>query len=193
MPIRLARALIVLAAIGVALPAFATGEIESLITDADRERLAQYDATLADAVETARAGGSAADVETMDAAISAEALPFADFDLTGEWQCRTMKLGGAATLVVYGWFRCRVTDDGSGWKLEKLSGSQRTVGRFFTESDNRLTYLGSFHVAGETARPYGAGPESDQAGYAIRTGERSWWIGLPRPYYESEFDILELR
>ena len=55
--------------------------------------------------------------------------------MTGNWQCRTIKAGGISPLVVYDWFKCRVTDDGSGWMLEKISGSQRTKGRFFTDND----------------------------------------------------------
>jgi hypothetical protein len=175
------------------LPAFATGEIVDLITEADEARLEAYDQTLSDALKSARTNGSADDIAAVDAVVEAPSMSFDGLDLTGRWQCRTMKLGGAAGLVVYGWFACEVTDDGSGWRLTKITGSQRTVGRFFTESDTRLTYLGSFHVAGEAPKPYGSGPESDQAGYVTRTGERSWWIGLPKPYYESEFDILELR
>lgn len=174
-------------------PAFATGEIESLITDADRERLAQFDATKSEAVEIARAEGSQADVATLDTILSAEAIPFSDFDMTGDWQCRTIKLAGPAELVVYGWFRCKVTDDGSGWRLQKLSGSQRTTGRFFTESDTRLTYLGAGTVNDDAAPDYGAGPDSDQAGYAIRTGESEWHIEFPAPRYESKFDILQFR
>ncbi len=190
------RTLLAVAALGILiapLPAAATGEIVDLITDADTARLEAYDETLAQALQAARANGAAADIAAVEAVVNADALSFEGLDLTGRWQCRTMKLGGAAGLVVYGWFACEVTEDGSGWRLTKLTGSQRTVGRFFTESDTRLTYLGSFHVAGEALRPYGSGPESDQAGYVTRTGERSWWIGLPKPYYESEFDVLELR
>ncbi len=174
-------------------PAHATGEIESLITQADRERLAKFDSARQDALAAARAGGGAADIATLDAIVARQSLAFGDFDLTGNWQCRTIKLGGPAPLVVYGWFRCRVTDDGSGWRLEKISGSQRTIGRFFTESDTALTYLGSFHVAGDTAAPYGSGLDSDQVGRTFRDGEASWRIEFPLPRYESKFDILEFR
>lgn len=176
-----------------AAPAFATGEIESLITQADRDRLAKFDETRAEALQEARDKGSAGDVATLDAVANAAALPFDGFDMTGNWQCRTIKAGGLAGLVVYGWFKCRVTDDGGGWTLEKLSGSQRTKGRFFTESDTRLTYLGSFFIAGDTPARYGSGPDTDQSGYAIRTGADAFRIELPAPRYESKLDILELR
>lgn len=174
-------------------PALATGEIESLITDADRARLADYEVTRKAALEEARAGGSPQDVATLDAILAPEPMSWSDFDMTGAWRCRTVKLDGPAPLVVYGWFRCRVSDDGSGWMLEKLTGSQRTKGRFFTESDTRLTYLGGFHVAGNAAPAYGAEPQSDQVGYAIRSAPDVFRIEFPAPHYESKFDILELR
>ena len=119
--------------------------------------------------------------------------PSRDFDLTGDWQCRTIKAGGLSQLVVYGWFRCRVTDDGSGWMLTKLTGSQRTTGRFYDDGDQRLIYLGSYSVNDDKPKPYGSGPQSDQIGYAFRDGEAAWRIEFPAPYYESKLDILELR
>ncbi len=173
--------------------AYATGEILSIITDADSDRLERFDEARDKAIEEA-AGSADEDAKaTFLAALDADALPLADFDLTGEWKCRTIKAGGLAELVVYGWFDCRDTDDGSGWRLEKLTGSQRTVGRFFTESDTRMTYLGSSFVAGDTAAQYGAGPQSDQVGYATRTDEAAWQIAFPFPHTESTFDILQLR
>jgi hypothetical protein len=171
----------------------ATGEIENLITDADRDRLAAFDGAKQRALDEAGDADSQTALAAFRKAATAETFPFTDFDLTGDWQCRTLKAGGLASLVVYGWFDCRVTDDGSGWRLEKLTGSQRTVGRFFTQSDTRLTYLGAFFVAGDAAPEYGAGVDSDQVGYAVRTGPESWQIEFPLPRYESTFDILEFR
>lgn len=170
----------------------ADGVVQKLITPADRVRLENFDATRKEALEEAMAGAPA-DVAELDGVLAAESMSWSDFDMTGNWQCRTIKAGGPAELVVYDWFKCRVSDDGSGWMLEKVSGSQRTKGRFYTESDTRLIYLGSFHVAEDTARRYGSGPESDQVGYAFRTGQQAWRIEFPAPYYESKLDILEFR
>jgi hypothetical protein len=178
-----------------ALPAahvHADGVVQKLITPADKTRLENYEATRKEALEEAKAGAPA-DVAELDRILADPPLPFADFDMVGDWQCRTIKAGGLAELVVYGWFKCRVSDDGSGWMLEKVSGSQRTKGRFYTESDTRLIYLGSFHIAGDPAKPYGSGPESDQVGYAFRTGPLAWRIEFPAPHYESKLDILEFR
>ncbi len=186
------RAAFAVAAILAATPAFATGEIVGLITDADQQRLDAYEATRAEAVSEAKKG-DAADIATLNGVLDAQHRPFDGFDMTGDWQCRTIKAGGLADLVVYSWFRCRVTDDGSGWRLEKLTGSQRTTGRFFTDSDTRLTYLGAGTVNNDPAPAYGSGPDSDQAGYAFRTGESEWHIEFPAPARESKLDILQFR
>jgi hypothetical protein len=161
--------------------------------DRDAARLDAYRAIRAKALDEAKAGGTSENVKTLEEIVSRPALSFADFDLMGEWQCRTVKAGGLASLVFYDWFRCRVTDEGLGWTLEKLSGSQRTKGRFFTEDDTRLMYLGSFFIAGETPPIYGAGGETDQAGYVFREGEDRWRIEFPAPARESKLDILEFR
>ncbi|MFH1796611.1 MAG: DUF4893 domain-containing protein [Pseudomonadota bacterium] len=186
-------ALAALALLLAATPSRATGEIEGLITQADRDRLAKYEATREEALKEARAGGSAEDIATLEKAISPAPRPWSGFDMTGDWQCRTIKAGGLAQLVVYGWFKCRVTDDGSGWTLTKLTGSQKTRGRFFTDSDTRLTYLGAFAVNDDPFPAYGKGAETDQAGYAFLMSPKSWRIEFPAPYYESKLDILEFR
>jgi hypothetical protein len=175
--------------------AHADGAITRIITASDSKRLEQYEQTKARALTQARVSGTAADVRLVDDLLKRPGLPFSqDFDMTGNWQCRTIKLGGTApALVVYGWFKCKVTDDGSGWALEKVTGSQRTKGRFYTESDTRLTYLGTGYVADQKPVKYGAGPKTDEAGYAYRTGKNAFRIEFPAPYYESVLNIMEFK
>jgi hypothetical protein len=181
-----------LALLAATLPAIADGEVQKLMTAADKKRLAGYGETRKQAL--AEAGkGQAADRRTLDTLLALPMRSFAGFDMVGAWQCRTIKAGGISPLVVYGWFKCRVSDDGSGWRLQKTTGSQRTVGRFFDDGDKRLIYLGSFFVAGDPVKTYGSGPESDMVGYAFRMGDRHWRIEFPAPTYESKLDILELK
>lgn len=175
-----------------AAPVAAEGVVEQLMTSADKARLADYDMTRATALHEAK-GGNPADVAELQALLSKSLLSLTDFDLGGDWKCRTIKAGGAAPLVFYGWLPCRVTDDGSGWQLEKLGGSQRTTGLFFDDGETRAIYLGSFHVAGDAVQEYGSGPETDQVGYVFRTGPEDWRIEFPAPHYESKLDILELK
>jgi hypothetical protein len=173
--------------------ALADGEFDKLITAADRQRMENYDKTREEALAEAKARGAPEDLKALDEVLVREPQSWSDFDMTGSWRCRTIKVGGLAQLVVYGWFKCKVTDDGSGWMLEKTSGSQRTTGRFYDDGDRRLTYLGSFYVAGEPAKPYGSGPDSDQFGYVFRTGAKEFRIEFPAPRYDSKLDIMEFR
>jgi hypothetical protein len=175
------------------LPALADGEFDKLITASDRKRMENHEATRKEAIDEAHKGGSAEDIKILDAVLANEPQSFQGFDMTGNWECRTIKTGGPVALVVYGWFKCKVTDDGSGWQLEKVSGSQRTRGRFYDIDDRRLAYLGSFYVKGDTPKPYGRGPETDQFAYAFRTATDSFRLEFPAPYYESKLDIVEFR
>lgn len=172
--------------------AFAGGAVQKLMTAADKARLEHYGETRKAALEEARKGAPS-DVKQLDELLARTLVQFSDKDLTGTWQCRTIKAGGLAELIIYGWFKCKVTDDGSGWVLEKLTGSQRTKGRFYDDGAKRAIYLGSFYVNGDPVKPYGSGPESDQVGYAFRTGDNEWRIEFPAPYYESKLDILEMK
>lgn len=170
--------------------AFADGTVQKLITPADRDKLEQYGETRQTALEEAKAGDPA-EVKELDTLLAKPLLTTSDFDLSGDWRCRTIKAGGIATLVIYDWFRCRVSDDGAGWKLDKLSGSQRTTGRFYDDGEKRMIYLGSLFIAGDTPKPYASGRETDQVGYAFRTGPSEWRIEFPAPEYESKLDILQ--
>ena len=187
------RALLLALLVIAPMPALADGVVDKLITPADRIRLNNYAQTRQQAIAEARSGGEAGELAQLETILAKRVQSFAGFDMTGNWQCRTIKTGGQLPLVIYGWFKCRVTDDGSGWKLEKISGSQRTTGRFYDESDRRLIYLGSQYVNEEKPKPYGSGAETDQVGYAFRTGPKEWRIELPAPHYESKLDILEFR
>ncbi len=175
-----------------ALPALADGEIQKLITPADKARLDKFDETRKAALAEATAGNPA-DVKQLDALLAKPLVSFSDKDLTGNWKCRTIKAGGLSPLVIYGWFKCKVSDDGSGWRLEKVSGSQRTKGRFFDDRDKRAIYLGSASVNNDAAKPYGSGPQTDQVGYVFRNSASEWRIEFPAPYYESKLDIMEFK
>lgn len=163
------------------------------ITYRDAARLDAYERIRAEAVKQAKTGGAAPDVAILEEIEQRDQRSFEEFDLTGDWECRTIKAGGLVPLVVYDWFRCKVSDDGAGWVLEKLSGSQRTKGRFFTDSDNRLIYLGSYFVSPDRPPSYGSGRDSDQVAYVFRDRDDGWRMEFPAPQRESVLDILEFR
>lgn len=174
-------------------PAMATGEIVSLITANDRQRLAAFDETRRQAIAVARARGAPADIATLNRILGGEPVAISGTDLTGNWQCRVTKLDGPAELVIYSWFRCRITDDGSGWRLQKLTGSQRVTGRFFDDGDKRMIFLGAGHYSYEEPLPYPQNSERDEVAYAVLLDDGRLRLEFPAPHLESRFDILELR
>src|SRR5438552_72155 len=100
-----------------ALPAHADGDVQKIITPADKVRLDKYGETRKAALEEAKAGDPA-ELSELNALLAKPIVAFSDKDLTGNWQCRTIKVGNINPLVIYGWFKCKVTDDGAGWQLE---------------------------------------------------------------------------
>lgn len=178
--------------VALTLPTHADGEVQKLITAADKARLDKYGETRKAALEEAKAGNPA-EVKQLDDLLAKPLVAFSDTDLTGDWKCRTIKAGGLSPLIIYGWFKCKVTDDGSGWRLTKITGSQRTTGRFFDDNEKRAIYLGSFSINNDKPKVYGSGPESDQVGYAFRNSATEWRIEFPAPYYESKLDIMEFK
>lgn len=174
--------------------AFADGEILKIMKPEDGRRLDAWEATRASALNEARAGGDKAELKILEEVLKGEALSVREgFDPRGDWRCRTIKVGGLLPLVVYGWFRCRITDDSSGWRLEKLTGSQRLTGRFFDESEARMIFVGAGHYDYEKPRAYGDNPERYQVAYAFRPGKNRLRLEFPLPRHESKLDILDMR
>jgi hypothetical protein len=171
--------------------AHADGILDKQLTAFDKSRLAKLDATVTAALAEARKGGAAEDVTILDAALAGKPLPLAEgYDPTGSWKCRTIKAGGTLPLTVYPWFACRISEDGAGWRLEKLTGSQRTRGMFYTLSATRLAYLGAGYVVGDKPRSYGEDPKENQVAIVERRSPNRLVFLLPEPQYESKLDIL---
>ena len=171
--------------------AHADGTLDKRLTSFDKERLAKFDATMAVAMAEARAGGSKEDVAILDAALAGTPLPLAEgYDPNGTWKCRTIKAGGTLPLTVYGWFKCRINDDGAGWQFDKVTGSQRSKGSFYTLSATRLAYLGALYYHYEKPRSYGEDAKQNQVAVVERRGKNKLVLLFPSPQYESKLDIL---
>ncbi len=174
-------------------PALADGDLDRLISKPDKARLADFKKTEAEALAEAKAGGSAADLKVLAKALSGKLLPTqGDFDAIGKWRCRVIKVGGLLPLTVYANFKCKITDDGSGWYLEKTSGSQRVTGRFYTNSSTEMTFLGAGHVNNDPPRKYGQDRQQDQVAIVTRRGKNKLVLEFPAPKFESKLDILVL-
>jgi hypothetical protein len=172
--------------------AWADGAIVQLLTAEDKARLQRFEATRTAAVSAARSAGAPADVAVLDKVLSGKLLSVRSADLTGDWRCRTIKLGKSAGLVVYGWFRCRIVDDGAGWRLDKLTGSQRVSGRFYDDGETRMTFAGAISFGDEPRQAYGRPGARNQVALAVRPGPARLRLEFPEPEFESAFDIMEL-
>lgn len=165
----------------------------------EQARLDGFERTAGTALMEALAGGSAEDVSALTTALSGVPQVAFDPSLSGEWNCRTMKLGGMTRLTVYTDFKCRMALDNTGVAFEKLSGSQRTSGRIEMR-DGRAVYLGVGYVAGEAPQNYanlapdftGSGTVTPDVAVFERVSETRARLLFPAPVNESDFDILEL-
>jgi len=174
-------------------PARADGVFHIRVTPADNDKLAKLTETRDAALAEARAGGAKEYLAILDQTLSGDLLSLREgFNPVGDWRCRTLKLGKGAPIVVYGWFDCRISDDGAGWRLEKLNGSQRTAGYFYDNGDKEMYYLGVFSVDGDAKAKYGDAPTRNQVARAVRPGPNRLRLEFPLPNVESRFDIMEL-
>jgi hypothetical protein len=118
----------------------------------------------------------------------------------GTYRCRTIKLGsnrpGGLGYLEYPWFRCTVElSPGGDLILTKTTGSQRTRGLLYPDTDRRLVFIGAQALgADETAFPrYGEQSIRDQVGVFERIGSDRWRLVIPWPRVDSKLEILELK
>ena len=167
----------------------------------DQQRLSRLDEARAKALAEASSGASQADLSIIHAALDPAPQGASVSSLLGNWQCRTIKLGGITPDVIYAWFRCRISMKGGGPYLEKLTGSQVTNGYLYPNGDGSFVYLGASSVVGEPRHTYsGSGATAgapvtpdDQIGVLSVTGAGHARLEMPYPLQESTMDVLELR
>ncbi len=183
---------LLLAFSGITAPAFADGAIVGLMSDEDREVLAEFDQRRAAAITTATAGPETIAGSTLEQVLAGQSLSFDEgYDPSGDWRCRYLKLGGDPALKVYGWFSCRIFDDGAGWVIRKSGGSERTMGRLYRLSEERLLYLGALHGPDKAPIWFGEDQSRNQMAVLTRLDDGRLRLEFPAPLAGSEFDILE--
>lgn len=181
-----------LAICGLAVPTFADGAIVGLMSEEDTRILEEFDARRKAAVTAAMDGSNAAAAGVLRQVLAGNVLPFGDgHDPSGDWRCRYLKLGGDPALTVYGWFSCRIFDDGAGWIVQQIDGSQRSMGRLYDLPQERLLYLGALHYAYEPPLWFGHDASRNQIALLTRLDDGRMRLEFPAPLVDSEFDILE--
>lgn len=172
--------------------AFADGAIVSLMSDEDRAVLAEFDQRRMAAITAATTDPEAVAGTTLANVLAGQPLSFDDgYDPIGDWRCRYLKLGGHLAIEVYNWFSCRIFDDGAGWVIQKLGGTERTMGRLYRLSADHLLYLGALHDPNEAPIWFGEDPSRNQMAVLSRLDDGRLRLEFPVPLAGSEFDILE--
>ncbi|SIS64339.1 protein of unknown function [Paracoccus saliphilus] len=187
------------------LPAAATAQAVlvdgTAIRPDDQRRLEELDASAGSALREAFASGTPEDLDQLADTLAGTPLPPEEALelLPGEWSCRMMKLGNGVPLVIYQNFACVVTEDGG---FEKLTGSQRSKGQMHPDG-NRLVYLGTGFIAGDTPPPYAELPDKvspqdmpqrmPQVGVVEMISKDRGRILFPDPYLESRMNLLVLQ
>ena len=177
-----------------------TDDWRAVATDGDAARLTRLDDAWREALSEARAAGFGDELRTLGALVDPNAGQAGRLQPPpGEYRCRTFKLGkmGETGLgyVAYPAFRCLVDlTPGGDLILSKMTGSQRTRGLIYPDTDRRLVFLGAqAWGTGETGFPlYSEQSQRDQIGVVERIGDNRWRLVLPYPKQESKLDVMEL-
>jgi Domain of unknown function (DUF4893) len=172
-------------------PALADGVLDKILSPFDKQRLDNFAKTESAALAEGLRGGTAEEIDVLMKALMGKPTSMSShFDATGNWKCRVIKVGGTLPITPYKWFKCRITDDGSGWYVEKISGSQRLSGRLYTQSETELVFVGAGHVNNDPPRKYRQDPTQDQVAIVKRLAPNKLVFEFPAPQFESNLDIL---
>ncbi|WP_292108903.1 DUF4893 domain-containing protein [Brevundimonas sp.] len=171
-----------------------------MVSAADASRLGRLDQAWRLARAEAEDKGFAGEVEALGPLVDPNAgLAGRLQPAPGDYRCRTLKLGSnrpeGPGFVRSPWFRCTVElTPGGDLVLARTSGSQRTRGLLYPDTERRLVFVGA-EAGGhdEGGRPaYGETPDRDQVGVFERVGPGRWRLAIPWPRVESKLELLEL-
>lgn len=177
-----------------------TDDWRQVVSAADTSNLGRLDQAWRLARAEAEERGFADEVEALGPLVDPNAGQTGRLQpAPGTYRCRTIKLGSKSDaglgFVAYPFFRCSIElTPGGDLILTKTTGSQRTRGLLYPDTDRRLVFVGAQAWGmDETGFPaYGQQPERDQVGVFERIGNDRWRVVIPWPRVESKLEILEL-
>lgn len=186
------------AAIAAATVSVAWAGWENRVSAYDTRRIEKLDEARQKALSEARTGR---DIQMIHALLDMQARPVTAAWLSGDWRCRTIKVGGMSPDVVYSWFHCRIVGRDGRLMFDKLSGTQRLSGSLYPHESGGFVLLAGLSVDREPRHSYSgsgaaAGAETtpdDAVGLLDATGPRTARIEFPYPMQESTLDIIEMR
>jgi len=167
-------------------------------TDNDRKRLRDWRSALVSGLDAARKAGHGAEIDREGALLDPDAALPGGTIPNGAYACRVIKVGaksaGLLDYISYPPFACRIEQERDLQGFAKLTGSQRQVGLIFPNDALRQVFLGTLVLGDEReARQYGQDETRDVAAFVERIGPDRWRMVMPRPAFESQTDVMELR
>lgn len=164
---------------------------QAAISPFDGDRMAGFETARYRGLAEALLADNAADRQAVSALFSAGETPIASLP-DGQYDCRTIKLGGLLPLTAYAYFDCAVSHQGE--VIEKLTGSQRFKGDLLPSDGGALFYRGALHYGDEQPMAYDAEDERSQVGclYKVSGKPVRYRLELPFPRFESTHDVIEL-
>ena len=177
-----------------------TDDWRQVASAADASLLGRLDQAWRLARAEAEDAGFASEVERLGPLVDPNAALAGRLQPTpGTYRCRTIKLGRRVedqglAYVAYPFFACSVElTPGGDLILTKTTGSQRTRGLLYPDTDRRLVYVGAQAWGDEADFPaYGQNRERDQVGVLERIGDQRWRLVLPWPKQEAKLELLEI-
>ena len=170
---------------------------KEVVTEDDRARLADWRTSFTAALDAAKKAGHSAEIAKEGALLDPDAAIGPSNVPDSLYRCRIIKIGakgeGNLAYVAYPAFYCRLKAEHGLQRFNKFGGSQRYVGLVFPGDAVRQVFLGTLVLGDETrALQYGQDELRDVAGYVERIGPNRWRMILPKPHFESRFDVMEL-
>ena len=174
-----------------------TTDWRKVATQADKARLVRWRNALLAAIASATKDGEGKAIAQEGALLQPDVGLEQPAILSGNYQCRTVKLGrnGVYTKAfsVRAASPCTLTDKGGRMRIATTNGSQRIKGDIFPGNERRQIFLGTTVFGDETrAMDYGRDGIRDMAGSLERIGEQRWRLLLPEPKFDSMMDIIEI-
>ena len=177
-----------------------TDDWRQVASAADASLLGRLDQAWRLARAEAEDAGFASEVERLGPLVDPNAALAGRLQPAPEtYRCRTIKLGRRVegqglAYVAYPFFACSVElTPGGDLILTKTTGSQRTQGLLYPDTDRRLVYVGAQAWGDEAHFPrYGQTRERDQVGVLERIGDQRWRLVLPWPKQEAKLELLEI-
>ncbi|MDO9125673.1 DUF4893 domain-containing protein [Parvibaculum sp.] len=179
------------------------GDWKSDATTHDLDRLERYeDAVTKGMMESRVAGEENGSYNELVSVMEAETVAADPEKLKGDWHCRTIKAGGPfAGFVVYGWFRCAITERDGRLFFEKLTGSQRQSGFLYPRDEKSWVLLAAPNEGHSGPIRAYSGPAGgiadpqliDEPAVVSLLADGRARIVFPWPELESTFNVLEMK